>query len=70
MVINARLYVANSVQEKSGDGKMILKPIFSEDLDNVDCLLSKLTRVVWGDKRHAYGDECVGEIGLLVRYNC
>ena len=48
---NTALNVADTVQEKSREWqKKILKPIFPEDLDNADFLLSKLIRVVEADK--------------------
>lgn len=63
---NTALNVADTVQEKSREWqKKILKPIFPEDLDNADFLLSKLIRVVKADKKHADSDVCTGSIGFI-----
>lgn len=63
---NTALNVADTVQEKSREWqKKILKPIFPEDLDNADFLLSKLIRVVEADKRHADSDVCTGSVGFI-----
>lgn len=47
---------------------MILKPIFPENLDNADFLLSKLICVVEIDKRDADIDECIGSNGFFAKY--
>ena len=45
--------------------RKLLQPIFLEDLDSADFLISKLIRVTEVDKRHAESDVCRGAIGFV-----
>lgn len=45
--------------------RKLLQPIFQEDLDAADFLISKLIRVTEIDKRHAESDVCRGSIGFV-----
>lgn len=67
---NAAKSTANSVlssaEEKGRElERKQLQPIFIEDLDNADFLLSKLIRVTDIDKRHAESEICTGSIGFI-----
>ena len=42
-----------------------LQPIFAEDIDNADFLLSKLIRITEIDKRRAESEVCRGSIGFI-----
>lgn len=44
--------------------KRTLSPIFEEDLDSTNFLMSKLIRIVEMDKKHAESDVCQGSIGF------
>ena len=58
--------VKNNAEEKSRElERKMLQPIFIEDLDNADFLLSKLIRVAEIDKKHALSDVCKGSIGFI-----
>ena len=53
--------VKNTAEEKSRElERKLLQPIFVEDLDSADFLLSKLIRVTEIDKKHATSDVCKG----------
>ena len=45
--------------------RKLLQPIFLEDLDNADFLMSKLIRVTEMDKRHAESEVCRDSIGFI-----
>lgn len=45
--------------------RKLLQPIFTEDLDNADFLLSKLIRIAEIDKKRAESDVCKGSIGYV-----
>ena len=63
---NTASAVKNNVEEKSREmEKKLLQPIFIEDLDNADFLISKLIRVTNMDKKRADSDICVGSIGYV-----
>lgn len=67
---NAAKSAANTVmvsaEEKSREiERRQLRPIFAEDLDSADFLLSKLIRVAEIDKKHAESDICAGSIGFI-----
>lgn len=58
--------VKSNAEEKSRElERKLLQPIFVEDLDNADFLLSKLIRVAEIDKKHAASDVCTGSIGFV-----
>lgn len=42
-----------------------LQPIFAEDLDNADFLISKLIRITEIDKKRAESEVCAGSIGFI-----
>jgi len=67
---NAAKNTANTVmitaEERSRElERRQLHPIFAEDLDNADFLISKLIRITDMDKRHAESELCVGSIGYV-----
>ena len=45
--------------------KRLLQPIFTEDLDNTDFLLSKLIRITSMDRKRAESEVCKGSIGYI-----
>ena len=58
--------VMATAEEKSREmERKLLQPIFSEDLDNADFLLSKLIRVTKIDKRRAESAVCNGSVGFM-----
>lgn len=58
--------VKSSAEEKSREmERKLLQPIFSEDLDNADFLISKLVRITEIDKKRSDSDVCAGSIGFL-----
>lgn len=58
--------VISSVEERSRDiERKSLQPVFAEDLDNADFLISKLVRITEIDKRHAESEVCTGSIGFV-----
>ncbi|MBR5547555.1 MAG: hypothetical protein IKU70_11325 [Clostridia bacterium] len=58
--------VKSNAEERSRElERRMLQPIFVEDLDNADFLLSKLIRVADIDKKHALSDVCKGSIGFI-----
>ena len=67
---NAAMSTATAVmataEEKSREmERKLLQPIFAEDLDNADFLLSKLIRVTKIDKRRAESAICNGSVGFM-----
>ena len=58
--------VMATAEEKSREmERKLLQPIFAEDLDNADFLLSKLIRVTKIDKRRAESAVCNGSVGFM-----
>ena len=58
--------VMATAEEKSREmERKLLQPIFAEDLDNADFLLSKLIRVTKIDKRRAESTVCSGSVGFM-----
>lgn len=58
--------VMATAEEKSREiERKLLQPIFSEDLDNADFLLSKLIRITEIDKRRSESAVCAGSIGFV-----
>lgn len=58
--------VKNNAEEKSREmERKILQPIFVEDLDNADFLISKLVRITEIDKKRAESEVCAGSIGFI-----
>ena len=58
--------VMATAEEKSREmERKLLQPIFAEDLDNADFLLSKLIRVTKIDKRRAESAVCNGSVGFI-----
>lgn len=45
--------------------RKVLQPIFLEDLDSADFMLSKLIRVADIDKKHAESEVCKGSVGFV-----
>ena len=65
-VQNTATSLKNSIEEKNREiERRLLNPIFAEDLDNADFLLSKLIRVAEIDKKHSESDVCKGSIGYI-----
>ena len=63
---NTAAVIKDSAESKSREMELkALHPIFLEDLDSADFLLSKLIRVTDIDKRHAESDVCQGSIGYI-----
>ncbi|MBR5303128.1 MAG: hypothetical protein IKU38_09855 [Clostridia bacterium] len=67
---NAAKHTANSVkasaEERSRELELKqLQPIFVEDLDSADFLISKLIRITEIDKRRAESEVCQGAIGYI-----
>ena len=63
---NTAAVIKDSAESKSREMELkALRPIFLEDLDSTDFLLSKLIRVTDIDKRHAESDVCQGSIGYI-----
>lgn len=53
-----------SAEERSRElERKQLQPIFAEDLDSAEFLISKLVRITELDKRHAESEVCQGSIG-------
>lgn len=58
--------VKTSVEEKNRElERKMLQPIFTEDLDSADFLLSKLVRITNIDKKRAESEVCAGSIGFI-----
>lgn len=69
-ISNAAKETATSVIMSAGEKhreleRKLLQPIFVEDLNNADFLLSKLVRIAEMDKRHAESEVCTGSIGFI-----
>ena len=63
---SAASVVKNSTAEKNREiERKALRPIFAEDLDKTDFLLSKLIRLTTIDKKRAESPVCVGSIGFI-----
>jgi len=67
---NAAKNIANDVKANAEESRRemerrTLRPIFAEDLDNADFLLSKLIRITEMDKKRAESEVCVGSIGFI-----
>lgn len=63
---NAAVSAISSAEEKSRElEKKILQPIFVEDLDSADFLVSKLVRITEIDKKRAESEVCRGSIGYI-----
>ncbi len=63
---NTAAVIKDSAESKSREMELkALRPIFLEDLDSADFLLSKLIRITDIDKRHAESDVCQGSIGYI-----
>lgn len=67
---NAAKETATSIIISAGEKhreleRKLLQPIFAEDLNNADFLISKLVRITEIDKRHAESDVCKGSIGFI-----
>lgn len=63
---NTAIAVKNSAEVMAREmERKQLQPIFAEDLDNADFLLSKLIRITEIDKRRAESDVCKGSIGFI-----
>lgn len=58
--------VKNNAEEKGREmERKMLRPIFAEDLDNADFLISKLVRITEIDKKRAESEVCTGSIGFV-----
>lgn len=58
--------VKNNAEEKGREmERKMLQPIFAEDLDNADFLISKLVRITEIDKKRAESEVCTGSIGFV-----
>ena len=67
---NAAKNTANAVKSNAEEKgremeRKLLQPIFAEDLDNADFLISKLVRVTEIDKKRAESEVCNGSIGFV-----
>ena len=63
---NTAAVIKDSAESKSREMELkALRPIFLEDLDSADFLLSNLIRITDIDKRHAESDVCQGSIGYI-----
>ena len=63
---NAAVSAISSAEEKSRElERKLLQPIFVEDLDDADFLISKLVRITGIDKKRAESEVCRGSIGYI-----
>lgn len=63
---NTASAVKTGAEEKSREmERKLLQPIFPDDLDDADFLVSKLVRVTEIDKKRAESEVCIGSIGYI-----